>query len=451
MKAYSRAIARTLAFSLALFLISPAPPALAAVVVRNPGEPSYVVHLRTGATGRVWRGNESISFRNLDVAPLTLIWIRLWSNGVLGCGAHSIEISALMGGTAGAATLACTAVPVTLTAPLAPGATGSISMHVVIRVPARNDRFGYHGGISLLGTALPTLAISDDAGWHLDPFIDLGESFYSVVGSYRVTLDTPRALQTPTTGTRTSHVTTAAGRSISVFRATNVRDFEWAAGRLRHLNAAAGATRIRVWYSPAMTTLAQAQSSLAAAKRSLAKFSKSFGTYPYREVDVVLTGFVTFGGMEYPTIIFTLPDPITISHELAHQWWYGIVGDDQYREPWLDEGFATWSERLPFTPWTNCTTYAWPSRAARVTNDMSYWAIHPAEYDTIYGGAGCMLANLAHLFGLRRFVRILHKYAADQWLGNARTADFKAIIESNAARVLTGFDPVAFWAKWRVD
>lgn len=327
---------------------------MAAGVLRNPGEPSYTVHLRTGANGTVWRGDETISFRNLDAAPLPLIWLRLWSNGVLGCGANSIVISALSGGTAGAATLACTAVPVTLSAPLAPGATGSISMHVVIQVPPRNDRFGNYRGISLLGTALPTLAVSDDAGWHLDPFVDLGESFYSVVGSYRVTLDTPLALQTPTTGTRISHDTTAAGRSVSVFRATNVRDFEWAAGHLSRLRATSGATRLRVWYSPTITTLAQASSSLAAAKRSLNRFSTAFGTYPYPEVDVVLADFLTFGGMEYPTIVFTIPDPITISHELANQWWYGIVGDDQYRGPWMDESFATWSERLPFTPWANC-------------------------------------------------------------------------------------------------
>jgi aminopeptidase N len=82
---------------------------------------------------------------------------------------------------------------------------------------------------------------------------------------------------------------------------------------------------------------------------------------------------------------------------------------------------------------------------------MTYWGAHPSEYDTIYGGGGCLLAALAHLFGLPRFIRILHKYAADEWLGNARTADFKAIIDSNAARDLTGFDPVAFWANWRVD
>ena len=73
-------------------------------------------------------------------------------------------------------------------------------MRVTIDLPKRNDRFGYHGGLALVGTALPTLAVHDDLGWHLDPYVDLGESFYSIVGAYEVTLNVPKGLRTPATG-----------------------------------------------------------------------------------------------------------------------------------------------------------------------------------------------------------------------------------------------------------
>ena len=49
-------------------------------IVRNPGGPSYVVSLRGNASGHNWRGRESISFTNLEAAPLSTIWLRLWSN-----------------------------------------------------------------------------------------------------------------------------------------------------------------------------------------------------------------------------------------------------------------------------------------------------------------------------------------------------------------------------------
>ena len=168
-------------------------------------------------------------------------------------------------------------------------------------------------------------------------------------------------------------------------------------------------------------------------------------------MDVVLAGFAAFGGMEYPTVIFTNPVRLTVSHELAHQWWYGIVGDDEYAEPWLDESFATWSQYLPFGPWRSCRKYHFPGAGARITNDMGYWEAHPGEYGTIYGGGGCLLANLAHRFGQRSFITILRSYAAHHWLGVARTAEFKARIERAAAAQLPGLDMAAYWATWRVD
>ena len=125
----------------------------------------------------------------------------------------------------------CTALPVVLDSPVPQEAEATISMRVAIDLPQKNDRFGYHGGLALLGTALPTLAIHDDLGWHLDPFVDLGESFYSIVGDYQVTLNVPSALRTPTTGVAVASQT-AGPRRITTYVAHDVRDFEWAAGRL---------------------------------------------------------------------------------------------------------------------------------------------------------------------------------------------------------------------------
>ena len=189
-------------------------PARAATIVRNPGEPSYVVSLGGGPLGHSWRGTERISFTNLDVEPLTGIWLRLWSNGVNGCGVQAIMVTDVSGGTMGGLSRNCTALPVDLPAPLTQGERTTIEMRLSIDLSQRNDRFGYHAGMALLGTALPTLAIHDDLGWHLDPFVDLGGSYYSIVGSYLVTLDVPIGLDTPTTGVAVSSrsMATAASR-----------------------------------------------------------------------------------------------------------------------------------------------------------------------------------------------------------------------------------------------
>lgn len=447
-----RALAALLPIAgLALGLLTPLP-ATASSVIRNPGDPAYRVRLRSDASGHVFSGKETISFRDVGATDLTAIYLRLWSNGVDGCQPKNpIEISRVTGGTAGPLTVDCTAVRVRLDTPVAPGGSGTIGMHVRIEVPRRNDRFGYHGGLALFGTALPTLAIQDDAGWHLDPFVDLGESFYSIVGRYRVAFDLPRPIEVAATGAATAEWSSTSGRHGVTYVAGNVRDFAWAAaGKLHQLHGQVGGTRVVVSYVPSLTSAKTASDSLAVAEHSVRALGSAFGQYPYPEMDVVLTHFASFGGMEYPTIVFTNPSPTTISHEVAHQWWFGIVGDDEYREPWLDESFATWSAYVPFGGWTRCRHYRFPGKGARITDDMGYWATHPGQYGTIYSGGGCLLARLSQRFGYQRFLRILRRYAADHWLGVTRTGDFQSAIARAAASDLPHFNVDAFWRHWRV-
>ena len=81
-------------------------------------------------------------------------------------------------------------------------------------------------------------------------------------------------------------------------------------------------------------------------------FSKIFGEYPYKTLTVVKTPFV-YGGMEYPNLVF-VSDSVNskeelykvVVHEIAHQWWYGIVGNNEYTYPWLDEALTEFSTIL---------------------------------------------------------------------------------------------------------
>lgn len=449
MQRFRRALTGLLTAAALVTSATCAPAARADDVVRSPGIPSYDVSLRTGATGRTWRGSERITFTNLESAPLSRIWLRLWSNGVVGCRRQAITVGAFEGGAPGDLSRGCTALPVDLDAPLGPGQTATISMRLVIRLPSVNDRFGYHKGLALLGTALPTLAVHDDAGWHLPPYTDFGESFYSIAGDYLVRLDAPAGLDTPASGAATDR-REHAGRIVTTYEADDVRDFAWAAGHLRKAVGRSGAARVVTWYDPSSIGDRRARAASLSAVTAMDSFSGSFGSFPYPELDVVLTAFTTFGGMEYPTVVFANPDRLIVSHEIAHQWWYGIVGDDQYTEPWLDESFATWSQFLPFGPWRGCARYRWPSSTARLTNDMGYWATHLDEYGVIYAGGGCLLANLAKRFGVQRFIAILRDHAQSHWLGVARGEDFKAAVEAAGAVSLPGFDWTSYWAEWRV-
>jgi len=427
-------------------------PASAGVPIeRTPGETSYDYPLRGNSNGKTWRGTGSITFANTGADPLPEVYVRLWSNGVLGCEGYSIAVSNMQGGAVTASRLACTELEVTLDAPLMPAASTTISFDLRIRLPAVDDRFGFHDGLALAGTALPILDVRDDRGWHHAPFENLGESFYSVVADYEVTLVTRPALDTAATGVVTDRRPTGHHRVKTTYTAEQVRDFAWAAGSLRTVVRSARGTDVVVSYQPTAVPKRKARDAADDAIRVLRTLGDAFGDYPYPEVDVVLAGDATFGGMEYPTIVFSVPNRLTIAHELAHQWFYGTVGNDQYREPWLDESFATWAMRLPFAPRAGCKRISWPSAQAALTNDMGYWARHPTQYGLVYVGGACMLANLSKRFGSERFLRVVGRYARGHSMDIARTEDFMGAIERAAERHLDGFNAAAYWARWRVE
>ena len=100
----------------------------------------------------------------------------MWSNGVLGCDPRSIAVSNVQGGDATDERLDCTEIEVTLDQPLGPSGTATISYDLDIVLPDEDDRFGFHRGLALAGTALPILAVRDDAGWHRAPFENLGRA-----------------------------------------------------------------------------------------------------------------------------------------------------------------------------------------------------------------------------------------------------------------------------------
>jgi Peptidase family M1 domain len=437
--------------------VLPSTPSLAAVlprgtsVVRTPAEASYDVHLRSGASGKSWRGRGSVTFTNVGAGTLPQVYLRVWSNGVRGCDLRAITVSNVHGGEVTDERLDCTELEVTLDEPLGPSDTTTLSYDLDIELPDEDDRFGFHRGLALVGSALPILAVHDDEGWQREPFENLGESFYSVVADHEVTFVTPPGLDTAASGHVTGRSETADGRTRTTYTARRVRDFAWAAGRFRTVERSSGGVEVVVSYQPNAVGRARARSAAADAVTVMGSLGRAFGEFPYPEIDVVLAGFGGFGGMEYPTIVFSGPSRGTIAHELAHQWFYGLVGNDQYHEPWLDESFASWAAREPFGRSRGCRGISWPSAGSAITKDMGYWATHPSQYWVVYEGGACMLANLSKRFGHDRFLRILARYVGRHHLEVARTDDFVAAIEAAAEKHLAGFDASAYWERWRVD
>ena len=390
-------------------------------VPRVPAVPSYQVELSSNADGTTWSGRETVAFTNISADPLPEVYLRLWGN------AHGCQAVRVVGGV----TMPdCTVVKFVLARPLAPGKRASITFDVTLTAPDREDRFGRSGAYSFFGNALPVLAVRDGKGWHLEPDVGIGESFYTVAADFAVRLRHPRELVVPSTGLTSDGLTIAK----------QVRDFAWAAGPFRTTEVRSpGGVTVRTWATPTVSAdaVADARSDAVAA---VDDFGGRFGAYPYGELDLVLNDrWTTFSGMEYPGFVLLISPRSPVVHEVAHQWWYGIVGNNEYADPWLDEAFATYATDLfedQHRP--GCRPGSLP---AAITGNMGYWGAHQASYGTyVYTYGACMLHDLERLIGSTAMAGLLTTYAKAHWHGVSTPADFKA-----AAQAVSRTDLTTFW------
>ncbi|MFJ2865630.1 M1 family aminopeptidase [Kitasatospora sp. NPDC087314] len=415
---------------------------------RTPAAPAYTVDLSSDASGGSWTGHESVTFTNASAAPLNEVYLRLWDNYHGSCPATPIAVTKVTGGTPSALSVNCTALRIALPAPLAQGQSGTVGFDLGITVPSGADRFGRDGAFAFIGNALPVLAVRDAAGWHLDPYTNNGESFYSLASDFTVTLDHPSSLLVPATGTSVD-TPGSAGRTVTRATASKVRDFAWGAGPFTRISGTSPAgVKVNV-YSVAGISASDAQSMLSTAVSAVDAHAQRFGAYPYGELDAVIDNNFWFGGMEYPGFVLDLVSTTALTHEIGHQWFYGIVGDDEYNGPWLDEAFTDYATDLALgKTGAGCwNSVSWASSAERITNSMAYWDANSSRYSTVvYGYGKCTLHDLRRVLGDTAMAKLLRDYAQSHWYGVSTTAEFKA-----AAQAATTVDLTSFWSQHRID
>jgi hypothetical protein len=416
---------------------------------RTPYQATYTINLTSDATGANWSGRESVRFTNASAVALNEVYLRLWDNYFGTCpGTLPIRVSNVTGGTAGALEVGCTALKITLPSPLAQGGQATVAFDLSIAVKDGSDRFGRDGAYNFIGNALPVLAVRDAAGWHLDPYTNNGESFYQLASNYAVTLDHPSTVLTPATGTSTE-APGSTGRTVTTATATNVREFAWGAGPFsRSSTTSSGGVKVNTYWTSGVSssTAASMQSTAASAMDG---HGSRFGAYPYGEVDVLLHNNFWFGGMEYPGFVLSTTSSVPVIHELGHQWFYGIVGDDEYATPFLDESFTDYATDLQRgVTGTNCWSgVSWASSAEKITNSMAYWDAHSSRYSTVvYTYGKCALHDLRRVLGDAAMATMLKNYAQSHWYGVSTVAEFKA-----AAQAATTTDLTSFWATHRIE
>ena len=241
-----------------------------------------------------------------------------------------------------------------------------------------------------LGSFFPILAWDPRRGWVTDaPARILSESSTSPTADFDVRVEAPRGLEALVSGTRIG---------VNHWHAHAVRDIGMAVGRFRILTGIAhapGPVLVRVGVAAGAQ---RTRTVLRAAIRSLEALARRYGPYRWSTYTLAVTPDVYREGIEYPTLVFLGRGPfirLITQHETAHQWFYSLVGNDQARDPWLDEALATWSQ-LQLAGGVTPALAGAPAEIPRhVGAPVSFFTDEPQRYFAeVYGGGVRALASL---------------------------------------------------------
>ena len=270
------------------------------------------------------------------------------------------------------------------------GASVTIELTFVVHLPTgTDDRFGSRGTTTWFGSAQPLLAWERGRGWATEPPTS-GFAEASTSEEFRLVQLAVRhaaGLTVLATGAPVSETST-----VTVTSAPAVRDVMVAVGAFRTVRLS-GPVPVVVGVAP------QVPDSAATVGREVVRamraHEKRFGPFPYQRLSVAVIPDVR-GGIEYPgaMLLGTGQDQdATASHEVAHEWFYGLVGDDQARDPWIDESFATYAEAVDRGTGGRYRSATIPADGrGRTGAPMTYWEGRPSYFRSVYiQGAAALL------------------------------------------------------------
>jgi len=294
-------------------------------------------------------GRETVIYTNTETIPLNEIRFRLFSN-ILGGDMHIDEVFVNSEPIVPNYTLNDSVLNVPLKKALQPGETINLKMDFKLTVPQSVElNYGvqaYYENVLALAHAYPMIAVFDDEGWNAEIPPQSGDVTYADMSFFLVTVEAPKNVVLVGSGREISHQNIGSRQTVR-YKAGPARDF--------YLTASPGyevftktVNEVELRFYTRAKLKKGAESALEVAARSIEIFNQRYAPYPYTEMDFVSTPTLALG-IEYPGMIAVtewIVDPentyleVVVAHEIGHQWFYNLVGNDQLDEPWLDESLA---------------------------------------------------------------------------------------------------------------
>jgi hypothetical protein len=364
----------------------------------SPRNASYTINARLSPDSRTITGSETVTWRNITTRTITEVRFHLYWNAwkslkttfmrELALGRSSglsaafgnrspsewahIDVTSieLAGPTSANLTTAQhmispddgnpddeTVMAIPLPEPVGPGGVVVLRLSWTAHVPRTFARTGAIGNFFFIAQWFPKLGVLQEEGWNCHQFHSSTE-FFSDYGVYDVSLTVPAGWPVGATGVERERHDSSDGTSTYRYYQEDVHDFAWTTSpdylvrtaRFEHPTLPSVDMRLLLQKEHA----GQEARHFDATRTTLKYYGEWYGAYPYGHITIVDPAYQSgTGGMEYPTLFtagsrwlvpasVTTPEAVTV-HEAGHQFWYGIVGNNEFEDAWMDEGINTFS------------------------------------------------------------------------------------------------------------
>lgn len=424
--------------------------------------PRHAIQIDIAPDLRTLTGTQTSRYTNRSDEALTDLALRLLPASPYMGSAMRVTDIAINGELAPVSTLTLTgrddlapivetaALWVALRSPLAPGASLTLSLAYTIAI-AENPSAGYRAfgranGLLALPGAYAAIPVRQSGAWMLPATPGYGDVAFAEAGWFDVEIHAPGDLTVVAPGQCS---TTASGpRRSTRCIGGPIREFAATLGRFDVVSQVArlsgGDARVESYATPGRMRGATMAAAMAA--DALVAYERRFGPYPYRILRVYESP-TTVGGMEY-SMLAGVTDQLydaaeapyfewIVAHEVAHQWWYGLVGSDPVATPWLDEALTNYSLTYYFED-VRGPTYAKANRErdyyGRYAAALQNYPDLPAGLSTgnyprgaygafVYGKGPIFFDTIRQAAGDEAFLRWLRLYASRFRWGIARESD----------------------------
>jgi transcriptional regulator with XRE-family HTH domain len=301
--------------------------------------------------------------------------------------------------------------------------------------------FGYSNRAVSLGNWYPVMApYREEEGWYGLKYFPVGDPYVTEVADYEVTINTTQDLIVAGTGTETRQ-----GNRWR-YEVERARSFAFAASdKYQIASTQVGEVTIHSYYFPDSKEAGEAVLDTAASALEL--FVELYGPYPFSDYRVAETEFA--GGMEFSGLTFlgaafyneydgTSRTPLIplAAHEVAHQWFYGLVGNDQLAQPWLDEAPAEYSAYLYYERFLPEDTDWWWFYAVdqwaptgKIDNLIYVFRDNREYMDAVYRRGAQFMRDLRAAMGDPAFFGFLQEYQRRYAYQLAESRDFFALVQ----------------------